>query len=348
MLGMVLMDLILHKQMHFLLNRYEFSNQELVWLHEIARKNKTILAVFASPYSLLNIKSFANLEAVLVAYQNSEIAQEITAQTIFGAIEASGKLPISIKNEDYRIYVEENGQGIPLICQHTAALSANVTVDSVICFGESNGSMLLEGIGGTAPYIIDYGTDPFTGLPVNENQLSEGTYSTTITDANGCASYPSFFNVYIPEPAELIVNPITTQVLCHNSGNGSISLAVSGGTGQYYYNWTGSLAGFTTPIISNLYANTYFVEVTDENGCSSDPTITTAIVGGPSFPLSVAIAPTNPSCFGGVDGQAQAFPTGGTPPYSYVWSDGQTGVIASGLSSGSYKAFVIDANGCNL
>ena len=78
---------------------YEFSNQELVWLHEIARKNKTILAVFASPYSLLNIKSFANLEAVLVAYQNSEIAQEITAQTIFGAIEATGKLPVSIKNE---------------------------------------------------------------------------------------------------------------------------------------------------------------------------------------------------------------------------------------------------------
>ena len=78
---------------------YEFSNQELVWLHEIARKNKTILAVFASPYSLLNIKSFNNLEAVLVAYQNSEIAQEITAQTIFGAIEASGKLPVSIKNE---------------------------------------------------------------------------------------------------------------------------------------------------------------------------------------------------------------------------------------------------------
>ena len=78
---------------------YEFSNQELVWLHEIARKNKTILAVFASPYSLLNIKSFNNLEAVLVAYQNSEIAQEITAQTIFGAIEATGKLPVSIKNE---------------------------------------------------------------------------------------------------------------------------------------------------------------------------------------------------------------------------------------------------------
>ena len=78
---------------------FEFSNQELVWLHEISRKNTTILSVFASPYSLLNIKSFNNLESVLVAYQNSEISQVISAQTIFGAIEANGKLPVSIKNE---------------------------------------------------------------------------------------------------------------------------------------------------------------------------------------------------------------------------------------------------------
>ena len=78
---------------------FEFSNQELVWLHEISRKNTTILSVFASPYSLLNIKSFNNLESLLVAYQNSEISQVISAQTIFGAIETNGKLPVSIKNE---------------------------------------------------------------------------------------------------------------------------------------------------------------------------------------------------------------------------------------------------------
>ena len=78
---------------------FEFSNQELVWLHEISRKNKTILSIFTSPYSLLSIKSFNNLEGILVAYQNSEIAQNIAAQTIFGAIEANGKLPVSIKNE---------------------------------------------------------------------------------------------------------------------------------------------------------------------------------------------------------------------------------------------------------
>ena len=78
---------------------YQFSNKESVWLHEISRKNKTILSVFASPYSLLNIKSFNNLESILVAYQNSVIAQKIAAQTIFGAIDAKGVLPISIKNK---------------------------------------------------------------------------------------------------------------------------------------------------------------------------------------------------------------------------------------------------------
>ena len=78
---------------------YQFSNKESVWLHEISRKNKTILSVFASPYSLLNIKSFHNLESILVAYQNSVIAQKIAAQTIFGAIDAKGVLPVSIKNK---------------------------------------------------------------------------------------------------------------------------------------------------------------------------------------------------------------------------------------------------------
>ncbi len=78
---------------------FKFENKELVWLHEIARKNKTILSVFASPYSLLDVKSFTNIEGILAAYQNSKIAQQIAAQTIFGAIEAKGKLPVSIKKE---------------------------------------------------------------------------------------------------------------------------------------------------------------------------------------------------------------------------------------------------------
>jgi len=78
---------------------YKFEDKELVWLQEIARKKEVILDVFASPYSLLQIKTFKNINGLLVSYQNSKIAQEISAQMIFGAIETKGKLPVSIKNE---------------------------------------------------------------------------------------------------------------------------------------------------------------------------------------------------------------------------------------------------------
>jgi beta-N-acetylhexosaminidase len=76
---------------------YKFSNKELVWLHEIARSKSVVLDVFTSPYSLLQIKSFANIEGVIVSYQNSKLAQEISAQLLFGAFAAKGKLPVSIR-----------------------------------------------------------------------------------------------------------------------------------------------------------------------------------------------------------------------------------------------------------
>ncbi len=78
---------------------YKFSDRELIWLKEIAKKNKTILSVFASPYSLKQVQSFGNIEGVLVACQNSKIAQELAAQAIFGAFSTKGKLPVSINKE---------------------------------------------------------------------------------------------------------------------------------------------------------------------------------------------------------------------------------------------------------
>ncbi len=78
---------------------YKFTDKELVWLHEIARKNVTVLDVFASPYALLDIKSTTNLEGILVSYQNSEISQKVSAQILFGARGASGNLPVSIGKE---------------------------------------------------------------------------------------------------------------------------------------------------------------------------------------------------------------------------------------------------------
>jgi beta-glucosidase-like glycosyl hydrolase/CubicO group peptidase (beta-lactamase class C family) len=77
---------------------YKFKDTELVWLQEIARTNTVILDVFASPYSLLQLKTFENINGLLLSYQNSDLSQEISAQMIFGALETKGKLPVAIKN----------------------------------------------------------------------------------------------------------------------------------------------------------------------------------------------------------------------------------------------------------
>ncbi len=78
---------------------YKIDDKELVWMYEIARNNKVILDVFTRPYALLDIKSFTNFESIIVSYQNSEVAQELSAQLIFGALEAKGQLPVSIGTE---------------------------------------------------------------------------------------------------------------------------------------------------------------------------------------------------------------------------------------------------------
>ncbi|MFS4481641.1 glycoside hydrolase family 3 N-terminal domain-containing protein [Hyunsoonleella sp. 2307UL5-6] len=75
---------------------HKFSNEQLVWLHEIAKTHDVILDVFVKPYALNSLKSIENIESIVVSYQNSKITQEKSAQIIFGALSAKGKLPVSI------------------------------------------------------------------------------------------------------------------------------------------------------------------------------------------------------------------------------------------------------------
>ncbi|UAB80546.1 serine hydrolase [Marixanthomonas sp. SCSIO 43207] len=75
---------------------YKFTENELVWIYEIARTNTVILDVFARPYALSDLKTATNFEGIVLSYQNSEVSQELSAQLIFGAREAKGKLPVSL------------------------------------------------------------------------------------------------------------------------------------------------------------------------------------------------------------------------------------------------------------
>lgn len=78
--------------------KQEFTLQEMLWLKEIAKHNKVILDIFAKPYSLLSINNFDDIEGLVVSYQNSDISQVVSAVLLFGAIEAKGKLPVSIND----------------------------------------------------------------------------------------------------------------------------------------------------------------------------------------------------------------------------------------------------------
>ena len=79
--------------------RYKFSKEELKWIEGISRRNLSLLSVFTKPYSILDLPSTSNLEGIILGYQNSIAAQEKTAQVIFGALEARGKLPVSLGRE---------------------------------------------------------------------------------------------------------------------------------------------------------------------------------------------------------------------------------------------------------
>jgi hypothetical protein len=87
---------------------YKIPDEELVKLQSIARKHKVVLDIFASPYSLLRFKSFTNIDAILVSYQSSDLAHDVSAQMIFGALDIKGKLPVNINEEfplNYGLYL---------------------------------------------------------------------------------------------------------------------------------------------------------------------------------------------------------------------------------------------------
>lgn len=121
---------------------YEFSNKNLVWLQEIARTKKVILDVFASPYSLLKVKSFENIEGLVLSYQNSTLSQELSAQALFGAFDLKGKLPVSIK-ENFK-----EGTGIFIkginVLQYTIPEEAGVSSEKLSIIDKRIDTILMK------------------------------------------------------------------------------------------------------------------------------------------------------------------------------------------------------------
>ncbi|MEX2589053.1 MAG: gliding motility-associated C-terminal domain-containing protein, partial [Chitinophagales bacterium] len=218
-----------------------------------------------------------------------------------------------------------------------AVLSASITDTTMVsCNGECDASATVTPAGGTGPYSYiwsDGQTDSIaTGLCV-------GNFSVTVSDANLC---DTIINVTITEPAVLTASITDTlHLVCNGECIGEATVTPSGGTAPYTFAWSD---GQTDSIATSLCAGTYDVTVSDANGC--DTIINVDIIEPPLLTASISDT-VMISCGGLCDGSATATPTGGTPPYTFAWSDGQTDSIATGLCAGAYDVTVSDANACD-
>ncbi|TND03488.1 MAG: Adhesin AidA-related [Bacteroidetes bacterium] len=218
------------------------------------------------------------------------------------------------------------------------ALTATTSQVNVTCFAATTGSATVNASGGTPAYT--YLWNPSGQTTSTASGLASGSYTCTITDANGCTTTATF---NITQPTQLTASASAVNTNC-GQANGQVSVTASGGTTAYSYLW--APGGQTTSSVTGLLAGTYTVTVTDANGCTVTATATVSNLTGGTASIS---ASTNVLCFGGTNGSATVTMSGGTGPFTYGWSpSGGTGTTANNLTAGTYTVTVTDAVGCTI
>ena len=227
---------------------------------------------------------------------------------------------------------------IPLLLTEPAILDASVVqATDVICFGESNGIIDVNVLGGTFPYTYDWSNDSTTqdlnGVPV-------GVYSLEVTDANGCTDTLS---VSLDEPNQLTLAIDTViDATCSGAEDGEATVQASGGTAPYTYTWPN--LNISGPTAGGLSAGVYEVQVVDGNGCLWSLNVA---IGQPTSIEAQLDVQSDVSCNGLADGSALVTASGGSGPYTYLWSNSETDSLATGFAAGTHTVTVADAGGCD-
>ncbi|MCB0571139.1 MAG: proprotein convertase P-domain-containing protein [Phaeodactylibacter sp.] len=231
-------------------------------------------------------------------------------------------------------------------CQATACAEvgapASIIIDSVsvanvLCQGGNTGNAAVYASGGSGNYTYLW-DDPLAQIGQSATMLVAGTYTITITDANGCQATTQ---AEVNEPEALSLSFDEDDVACTGGNDGVSTATANGGITPYTYLWQG---GQTGPIATGLAAGTYGLTVTDHNGCQESATST---ITEPEKAVDAEAVQSRMGCFGEKDNEATVMATGGTgSSYTYHWSNGQTAATAIGLDSIPYTVTVTDVNGC--
>lgn len=242
----------------------------------------------------------------------------------------------------YSVYLSDaNGcmDTLMLTINEPPALSVTPSVDNNIsCFGATDGILNTSVSGGTAGYTYSWSNGATSATNPN---LGDGTYTVTVTDANGCNEMQS---ITLIEPTQMqLVTSVDSLINCFG-GQGTISVASTGGTPGYQFLWS---TGDTLSTLDSVNAGSYEVIVTDANGCIDSSTLN---LTEPLELTSSANINDMTSCISN-DGSINLTIVGGTGSYVYDWDIDGTGdqddsQDLSALSAGSYSVVTSDANGC--
>ena len=213
-------------------------------------------------------------------------------------------------------------------------LVAYTTTQDALCFG-MYGAAILDVVGGVPPYSVTW-QDGSTGMQ-NEHVSVGMPFEYSVIDNNGCHISGS---VSVTQPEQLRVSLTGDDVTCFGWADGSVSATVTGGTPNYTYAWSN---GSVLPQIEWLSPGNYRVTVSDSHACTAESSM---IINEPQQ-LTVRLYPTDVQC-GYMLGSIASTVAGGTPGYTYTWSNSQTSESISSLQAGEYSLTVMDANGCSV
>jgi gliding motility-associated-like protein len=217
-----------------------------------------------------------------------------------------------------------------------SAISVTAVPLDIACSTSNIGGVNLSLSGGTASYSFQWSNG---ATSQNISGLSAGNYAVTISDANNCLSFAS---ATVNSTPGLQVIATGTNLSCNGANDGCVQVFVNGGTAPYDYLWSNTS---TLDSVCGLAAGTYIVIVTD-NGATNCTGTDTITITAPAALVSNTVSITNGNCT--TPGAINISVSGGTAPYSFVWSNGATSEDLSGLSAGTYSVTIIDANGCSI
>ena len=291
----------------------------------------TEAACFSTATGAINIDVWGGTPSYTYLWSNGASTQDVTGLT-------SGGYSVTITD------FKGSQRVVPFTINQPQVLTGNLTATSVLCNGDATGTLTVVPTGGTTPYSYSW-QNTTTLYAVNSSTLSNviaDDYQVTVTDARGCV-YTDFETV--DEPSEIALSHTYVNVSCYGDSDGSIDLTVLGGSPNYTYTWkngVGTTVGTGQDLIG-IPAETYNVLVRDVNGCTK--TLVQEITQ-PPLPISVSETVIDVKCFGENTGIIDLAVTGGTPPYVYNWTTGQSTAVISGLIAQTYIYTVVDSKLC--